>query len=271
MTHLDPQWGLRDGDGGDWQLRAEYTPKRLRVLLGGVAIADSRRALIVTESGRLPVYYFPENDVRTDLFEPSGKRKAHAALGEAVYWRVRAGGKLAEDAVWRYEPQGGDGAVLRGYYAFVWRLADAWYEEEEEVFVHARDPYSRIDAIPSSRHVRIVIGDTVVADSRRPVILYETGLTPRYYLPKADVRFDLLTPSETSSRCPYKGQARYWHARVNGRTVEDAVWSYDEALPEAREIAGRVGFYNERVDAVIVDGEAWTLSDKDRLPYGGVK
>jgi len=127
---------------------------------------------------------------------------------------------------------------------------DAWYEEEDEVFVHARDPHKRVDVLQSSRHVVVSVGGTVLADSRRPCLLFETGLPTRYYIPPDDVRMDLLRPSEKHTQCPYKGTASY----LSSETEEDIAWFYPEPIPEQPRIAGLIAFFNERVD-VEVDGE----------------
>jgi len=142
----------------------------------------------------------------------------------------------------------------KGMVALDWKSMDKWFEEDEEVSIHARDPYTRIDILPSSRTVRIEIDGETVAESKRPRILHESGLPPRYYLPKADVRLDLMTPTSTSSGCPYKGTARYWTVTAGGGEHEDIVWGYDAPLPESAGIAGYVSFYNEKVD-IYVDGE----------------
>lgn len=268
MGHIDPQWSLRDDQHEGWQIREERSPKWIRVIFGGVTIADSKQVLIVTETGKLPVYYFRQEDVKTEHIAWSQHREDHGNKGEAVYGDISVGGLVFERAAWQYPDSTGEGAVIAGYISFVWKQADAWFEEEEQIFVHARDPYSRIDAIQSSRHVQVYIGGKLIADSHRPVILYETGLTPRYYLPKEDIRFELLEPSLTSTQCPYKGTASYWSAILaDGETAKDIVWSYAEALPEVHEIAGRLSFYNEEVDAIYVDGVQWKLQEEDRLPY----
>jgi uncharacterized protein (DUF427 family) len=268
MSHIDPQWSLRDGQQEGWQIRAERSPKWIRVIFGGITVADSKQVLVVTETGRLPVYYFPLADVKTELIAWSEQREKQGNKGEAVYGDITVGDRTFERAAWQFPEPEGESSVIEGYVSFAWKLADAWYEEEEQVFVHARDPYSRIDAIPSSRHVQVYIGGKLIADSRRPFILYETGLTQRYYLPKEDIRFDLLKPSDTTTQCPYKGTASYWSAiGEDGQTINDIVWSYADALPEVHEIAGRLSFYNEEVDAIYVDGVQWKLQEEDRLPY----
>ncbi len=131
---------------------------------------------------------------------------------------------------------------------------DGWFEEDEEVFVHPHDPYSRIDILHSSRHVQVEVNGVTVADTHQPTLLFETGLPTRYYFPKLDVRLDLLTPTDTTSGCAYKGFARYWSVEAGGETFEDLAWSYRTPLPESVKIAGLVAFYNEKVDLVI-DGE----------------
>ena len=131
---------------------------------------------------------------------------------------------------------------------------EAWYEEEEQIFKHPRDPYHRVDVVESSRHIRVEIGGQTVAESRRPRLLFETGLPTRYYLPVEDVRMDLLEATETTSVCPYKGQASYW--RLAGDPAgRDVAWSYQNPIPECPRIKGLISFFNERVDALHVDDE----------------
>ncbi|MGH8909894.1 MAG: DUF427 domain-containing protein, partial [Egibacteraceae bacterium] len=166
--------------------------------------------------GGLAVYYLPEGDVRKDLLELTDRRTRCPFKGDASYWSVRAGGRVAVDAVWGYERPLDHAPPLAGHRAFCWERMDHWFEEDEEVFVHPRDPYTRIDVLSSSRHVRVLWGGEVLADSLRPRILFETGLPARYYLPAQDVRAGLLTPTPTLTRCPYKGLASYWSARVGG-------------------------------------------------------
>jgi len=140
---------------------------------------------------------------------------------------------------------------------------DAWFEEDEEVYVHARDPYSRVDILPSSRSVRVELDGVVLAESTHTNVLFETGLPPRWYIPKVDVRFDLLEPTASVTRCPYKGTAEYWSADVNGRRVEDIAWSYRTPLPESERVAGLVCFYSERTD-LFIEGE---LQERPKTPF----
>ena len=242
--------------------------KHVRCYFAGVAVADTNRALIQRSVGyrrSTPVYYFPTDDVRLDLLLPSVSLKNDPHLGDATYFTLEAGGRSAEDAAWRFgEPfatadgAGRDDAPdLRGYVAFVWDKLDSWFEEDEEVFKHARDPYKRIDCLPSSRHVRVVLGGETVAETHRPILLYETGYLARYYIPRLDVRMDLLRDSDTVSRCPYKGLAHYHSVKVGGRLHEDIAWYYPHATNESAPIAGGyICFYDERVESVEVDGIA---------------
>ena len=173
------------------------------------------------------------------------------SLGEARLWTVKTGRAQAEHAARQY-PESPAGE-LRDAIRFDWNAMDSWFEEDEEVFVHARDPHKRIDALRSSRHVVVEIDGVPVADSSRPVLLFETGLPTRYYLPKTDVRMDLLTASDSLTRCPYKGVAEYYSVNLGGKTYDDIVWWYRNPAHESAAIAALVAFYNEKVDH-IVDG-----------------
>ena len=131
---------------------------------------------------------------------------------------------------------------------------DHWYEEDEEVFVHARDPHKRIDTVPSSRAAKIILGGETVAETTRAHFLFETGLPTRYYIPAEDVRTDLLTPSDATTACPYKGIASYWTATIGGQKFENIVWGYPDPVAECPKIKDLMCFYNEKVDAIWVDG-----------------
>jgi len=232
--------------------------KWVRVQFGGVYVADSTRVKLLRSTGRPPVYLFPEGDVDMEcLSEPSGEGRLKLVRGtRTVGWTVRAGGKKAEGGAWTH-PEAGEGVPdLRGYVGFEWGAMDAWFEEEEEVYVHPRDPFRRVDDLPSSRHIEVRVAGQLVADSRRPVVLFETGLPERYYLPKTDVRMDLLVASDTVTRCPYKGEATYYSVGVGEKLVEDIAWCYRYPLPESSRIAGHICFHGERVEVVHVDGRS---------------
>ena len=228
-------------------------PQRIRALFGGETVVDSSSAKLLHETGHLPVYYFPLGDVRKDLLEPSEKRTHCPHKGEASYWSLRAGGRTAPDAVWGYEEPIEPASFLRGHVALYWHVADEWFAEDEQLFGHARDPYSRIDVYRTSRRVQVSLDDTVVADSVRTRALFETGLPTRYYFPPEDVRLELLEPSATRTRCAYKGSASHWHARIGGALHEDVGWTYSAPQHDAQPVRDLIAFYNERVD-LDVDG-----------------
>ena len=229
------------------RIRIEDGAKRVRVMLAGQVVADTTTPLLVWEVPYFPTYFFPSDDVKVDLLSETGETKKSPSRGDATLYRVEVDG--AEGAAYAYHDAKID--ELEDHYAFVWSTMDHWFEEDEEVFVHARDPYTRIDIVPSSRRVRVEIDGETVADSTNASFLFETGLPTRYYIPKTDVRMDLLTPTAKATSCPYKGTARYWSVDVDGGAHEDVVWGYDNPLPESQKIMGLVSFYNERVDIYV--------------------
>ena len=215
-------------------------------------MVDTADARFVWEHPYYPQWYIPVADVAGEL-EPSGEITDTDDRGPAhtVDLVLPDGTRVA--GAGRTHPESPI-PELRDRVRFRWDAIDHWFEEEVEVFVHPRSPYTRVDVLPSSRRIVIEIDGTVVADSSRPSILYETGLPPRYYLPADDVRTDLLVPTDTSTACPYKGVARYWSAVIDGTTHADVAWGYDDPLPESRLVQGLICFYDERVD-VTVDGQ----------------
>lgn len=199
----------------------EPFPRRVRSLAGGETVVDSTEAVLLHETGSLPVLYFPESDVRLEA--------------------------LAAGAVERH-------AAAPGYVSIRWSSVESWLEEDEPMYGHVRDPYHRVEIRRSSRHVRVSLAGDLLAESRRPVVLYETALPPRYYLPRADVRAELL-PHEKRTVCAYKGEAAHWSVRAAAGIAEAVAWTYDEPDDDARKVAGLVAFYNEWVD-LDVDGES---------------
>ena len=238
----------------DTVLYMEDVFQRVRVYLGGEKVADSRRVRLLHETDGTPVYYFPTEDVRMDRLEQSGREESDAK-GPTVHHTVRVGDARAEGAA-RTHPDPPDSAgFLRGRVAFEWDAMDAWFEEEDEVVVHPKDPYHRVDVLRSTRRVRVSLEGTLLADTRRPVILLETSLPPRFYIPVDDVVMDRLEPSDTHTRCPYKGVASYYSVRTDSGLHRDLVWYYPDAAAHVDRIAGLLAFYNERVDLEL-DGEA---------------
>lgn len=231
----------------------EDCPKRVRAAFNGETVADSRRVKILHETGYLPVYYFPEEDLREDLLEPTDHTTHCPFKGDASYRSVRVGDRIAENAVWSYPEPIGSAPPLAGYAAFYWDKVDAWYEEDEEVIGHPHDPYHRVDVLESSRHVKVRVNGEVVAQTNRPKLLFETSLPTRYYIPPEDVRKELLVPSETQTVCPYKGIASYYSVKTDDELIEDLIWYYPEPLPEATKVRDHLCFYDEKVD-LEVDG-----------------
>ncbi|HKE98623.1 MAG TPA: DUF427 domain-containing protein [Actinomycetes bacterium] len=233
-------------------VRVEVSPKRVRVLFAGEYVADSRRAKLVWEVPYYPVYYLPAEDVRTDLLVATGATDRSERRGDAQVHTLKVGGREADSAaLWYRDPPV---AGLRGTVRLRWDAMDAWFEEDEEVYVHPRDPHKRVDVLQSSRHVRVEVDGVTVAESRQPRLLFETSLPTRYYLPKTDVRMDLLTPTPRRTSCPYKGTAGYYSVTVDGRTHDNLAWYYRHPTLESVKVAGYVCFYNEHVD-LYVDGE----------------
>jgi uncharacterized protein (DUF427 family) len=228
----------------------EDSPRRMRALLAGETVVDSRHSKLLHEHGKLPVHYFPEEEVRMDLLEPTDHRTHCPWKGDARHYSVRVGDRVSENAAWSYPEPIPDAPPLAGYVAFYWNRMDEWLEEDEPVIGHARDPYHRVDVLDSSRSVRVEIGGEVVAETSRPRALFETGLPTRWYIPQDDVRQDLLRGSDNQTICAYKGVASY-------RSVldeEDVAWFYPEPQHDAERVRDYLCFFNERVD-LYVDGE----------------
>jgi uncharacterized protein (DUF427 family) len=248
----------------DLRFRWEDSRRRVRAVFGGVTTADSTHVMLLHEAGRLPVFYFPIEDVRMDIMEGTEHSTNSPLKGNASYWTIRGGDRVVENAAWSYPNPPPGGPEIKGYIAFYWDKMDAWFEEDEQVFAHARDSYKRVDILPSSRHVRVVLGGEVAADTRRPRLLLETGIITRYYISERDIRMELLESTETTTHCPYKGKASYWSARVGDTVYKDIVWSYYNPLPECLPIDGMLSFFNERVEAIYVDDER---IDVPRTPW----
>lgn len=234
---------------------SEESPRRVRVIFAGETIADSKHVRLLREARCLPVYYFPQADVRMDRMQPAGESTQCPYKGKASYWTVEVGDKSAGNAAWSYVDPPPGCAGIKGHLAFEWNKMDRWYEEDEEIFVHPRDPYKRVDVLASSRHVRVVVGGETVAETRRPRLVFETWHPTRYYIPPEDIRMDLLESSAASSRCPYKGIASYWSVRIGGKLFPDLVWSYKEPIPECPKIKGLCSFFQEREAVLYVDGK----------------
>ncbi|MEZ7240265.1 DUF427 domain-containing protein [Rhodococcus sp. GXMU-t2271] len=253
----------------------EPSERRIRGTWAGHTVIDTVRALLVWPPGHpVPFYLFPRDDVRTDLLSPALVPGDRNDVGQ---WFDLTDGETRSPAA----AFGLDVAGLEEYVGFEWfghqrpgiqhpggpgiqhpggpgiqhpggPGIQHWYEEDTEIFVHPRDPYHRVDALPSSRHVQVSVAGTIVADTRTPVLLFETRLPVRYYLPPADVDFSVLEETDLHTSCPYKGTARYWTFTGSPR-VANVAWAYPDPIPAVAPIAGHVAFYNEKVD-LVVDG-----------------
>lgn len=243
--------------------RVEPTPRRIRVRVGDTEVGDSQRAMLLVwyGPGMLPTYCLPAEDVRTDLLTPSAA--AGDGAGFTVDHDIQAGGRVLERSARLFRDPPPTLQALDGHWTFTWEAGVSWFEEALEVHVHARDPSKRVDVVPSDRHVRVELSGEVVAESRRPHALFETWLPTRWYLPADDIRQELLVPSDTVTRCPYKGTASYWSVQSGDALHRDVAWSYPQPVIECPRIAGLVAFFNEKVDLVI-DG---VRLDRPRTPW----
>jgi uncharacterized protein (DUF427 family) len=245
------------------ELRYEPTEKRLRATIGDETVVDSTRALLVWEPRRIsPTFAVPAADVRAELLptrvedaaDESPPEILHPGIPFTVHscpgaeLTLRAGDVTRERAAFRPADPDLAAYVLLDFHAF-----DAWYEEDERIVGHPRDPFHRVDIRRSSRHVRIELDGEAIADSTRPTLVFETSLPVRFYLPREDMLVD-LQPSAKRTFCAYKGEASYWAFDASGKHHRDLAWTYEQPLPDSAELAGLVAFWDEKVD-VIVDGE----------------
>ncbi|MFZ0088969.1 MAG: DUF427 domain-containing protein [Solirubrobacteraceae bacterium] len=255
----------------------EPTPKRIRVEVGGEVIADSRHAFILHESGLQPIYYFPPGDVRTDVLTPTDRHTHCPKKGDASYYTIIAGGETVDSGAWYYPEPLPEAPFLKDLIAFYFDRMGRWLEEGEVIGVHPRDPYHRIDVVRTDRHIRVALDGQLLAETDRALALFESNLPPRWYIPHEDVVSE-LEPSDTVTRCPYKGTAAYYSVKRAGGDDgapaaggnggasawgKDLIWYYEEPLPEVGRIAGLHCFFNEKVD-IELDGE---LQQRPESPW----
>jgi uncharacterized protein (DUF427 family) len=223
-------------------LYLEPLRRRMSVELGGRVIARSDDAVLLFEPGRYPVAYFPIGDIEEGVLEPSDHESEHPDLGRTIWFDV--GGRRG---AWQHvDPP----APLRDTVAFAWHLMDAFYEEDERILGHAADPYHRVDIRRTSRQLVVRADDRVVADTHAPLVLYESGFAPRWYVPRGDVAEEALHAVEGQTFCPYKGLASYYDVG----DASQAGWSYRSPFEEVARIADLVSFYPEKL-AITIDGE----------------
>jgi uncharacterized protein (DUF427 family) len=230
----------------------EPVPRRVRAMLGGQVVLDTTRALYLWEWPFYPQFQIPARDVDAAALVDEGHTH-RVSRGEVARMGLRAGGIERPGVGRRYLNSSVEG--LTGTIRFDWDGLDAWFEEDEEVFVHPRNPYVRVDALRSTRRVRVELDGVALAESSAPVMVFETGLPTRYYVDRSAVDFSHLRPSDTVTACPYKGRtSAYWSVQIDKRSYADLAWSYDFPTRQLLPIAGLVAFYDEKVD-VFIDGE----------------
>ncbi len=229
----------------------EPVPRRIRAYLAGRKVFDTTRARYVWEWPAYPQYYIPLADVDADTLVDEGTTE-ETPRGDVRHHGIRVGGADRPHSAFvlgAAKVEGLDDTVR-----FAWSALDAWFEEDDQVFVHPRNPYTRVDALRSTRTVRVESEGLVLAESSSPVLCFETGLPTRYYLNKTDVDFTRLEPSPTVTACPYKGTTSgYWSAVKEGHTHPDIAWAYDFPTRELLPIAGLIAFFNEKID-IFLDG-----------------
>jgi uncharacterized protein (DUF427 family) len=245
-------------------LYVEPLRRRMRVRFGGVWIADSEDVLLLFEPGRYPVAYFPLTDIARDVLERGEHRTQHADLGPTSWYTVRAREQHAVRAAWEHVDLPIYASVLGNRIAFAWRAMEAFYEEDERILGHAADSYHRIDIRQTSRSLIVRQQDRVIADSKRPIVLYESGFAPRWYVPRTDIDESALAFVEHQTFCPYKGLCTYYDIG-EGRL---AAWSYRAAYPEVARISGLVSFEPDIV-SVHLDGKQLRLEAGQAVfPHG---
>ncbi|HKE93550.1 MAG TPA: DUF427 domain-containing protein [Povalibacter sp.] len=230
-------------------LYIEPLRRRMRVRFGGSWIADSEHALVLFEPGRYPVAYFPESDITPNALQRSGHTTHHPDLGLTSWYTVRAGEHSVDRGAWQHIALPRYAQELQTRVAFAWRAIDAFYEEDERILGHAADSYHRIDIRQTSRHLVVQHGDRIVADTKRPLLLYESGFAARWYVPRTDIDESALTAVDEQTFCPYKGLCSYYSIG----NAHQAAWSYRHAYTEVGRISDFVSFEPDIV-CVQLDG-----------------
>lgn len=234
--------------GGDPQMAPGY--KWIRGLLDGQVVVNSREYQFVWEIPYWPWWFFPRDHVDGDLVESVDQDVVPSLPEGAVLYDLVFSDKTLTAAARAYPGH----TDLQDLVTIDFGALDHWFEEDVEVFVHPRSPYTRIDALTSSRHIVVSIDGVEVANSHKPTVLFETGVPPRFYLPMTDVDLAVLVRNDRRSSCPYKGDATMFDAHIAGEVVRNAAWTYTLPRPEATPIAGQICFYDEKVD-IDIDGE----------------
>jgi uncharacterized protein (DUF427 family) len=246
-------------------LYAEPLRRRMRVRLADKWIAESEDVVLLHEPGRYPVAYFPEGDIAPGVLFAEDRTTQHPELGAVAWFTVGVTDRTVNHAAWRYTSLPEYAATLEARVAFAWRGVDAFYEEDERIVGHAADAYHRIDIRSTSRHLVVRDGNRVVADTRAPLALYESGFAPRWYVPRDDIDESALELVAGQTFCPYKGLASYYDVGDRRR----AAWCYTNAWPEVRRVSNLVSFEPDKID-VHLDGQQLHLEPGQTVISHGV-
>jgi uncharacterized protein (DUF427 family) len=245
-------------------LFAEPLRRRMRVKLGGEWIADTENVVLLHEPGRYPVAYFPLTEIRPDVLLSEGRMTQHHDLGETTWFSASAGDRSAEHAAWQHTALPDHAGMLQGRVALAWRAMDAFYEEDERIVGHAADAYHRIDIRRTSRHLVVKLDNRVIADTTHPVVLFESGFAPRWYVPREDIDETVLTPAQGQTFCPYKGLANYYD--IGSR--KKAAWSYPQAWPEVARVSNLVSFEPDEIDVFLDNKKLALAPGQTVVPHG---
>jgi uncharacterized protein (DUF427 family) len=245
-------------------LYAEPLRRRMRVKFGGQYVADSEDVVLLHEPARYPVAYFPRDDVQPDVLTVEERVTEHTDLGETRWFTVGVDGREANHAAWEFTAVPEYAEVLTGRVAFAWRAMDSFYEEDERIVGHAADFYHRIDIRSTSRHLVVRDGDRVIADTHRPIALYESGFAPRWYVLRDDVDESALQPVDGQTFCPYKGLASYYTIGTRKR----AAWSYTNAWPEVARVSNLLSFEPDKIDVYLDDRQLHLEPGQTVVPHG---
>ena len=245
-------------------LFAEPLRRRMRVKLAGEWLADSEDVVLLHEPARYPVAYFPLADIRSGVLVSENRTTQHRDLGDTAWFSVNVGDRSVAHAAWQHSALPDYARVLRGRVAFAWRAMDSFYEEDERIVGHAADAYHRIDISQSSRHLVVKDGDRVVADTRCPIVLFESGFAPRWYVRREDIDAAALVPAEGQTFCPYKGLASYYD--IGGR--QKAAWSYTQAWPEVARVSNLISFEQDKIDVFLDNKRLLLEPGQSVMPHG---
>jgi uncharacterized protein (DUF427 family) len=246
-------------------LYAEPLRRRLRAELGGSTVVQSDDAVLLFEPGRYPVAYFPLAGFAEGALRQTDHRSQHRDLGDTAWFEVIGATRQAARGAWQHVALPAQAAILGDKVALAWRAMDGFYEEDDRILGHAADPYHRIDIRRTSRRLAVRASDRVVADTSNPLVLYESGFAPRWYMPRADVVAEALTQVELQTFCPYKGIASYYD--IDG--IRHAAWSYRTPFDEMAAIGDLVSFEPDKVE-VILDDKRLELEPGQNVTSHGV-